>query len=59
MRILTSLLACLASIAAFAAPEIGQPAPAFTGTTLDGKTVRLADFKGKTVVLEWYNPGCP
>jgi thiol-disulfide isomerase/thioredoxin len=59
MRILTSLLACLASIAAFAAPEIGQPAPAFTGTTLDGKTVSLADFKGKTVVLEWYNPGCP
>ena len=31
----------------------------FTGKTLDGKTVSLADFKGKTVVLEWYNPGCP
>ncbi len=59
MRILTSLLACLASLAAFAAPEIGQPAPAFTGTTPDGKTVSLADFKGKTVVLEWYNPDCP
>ena len=59
MRILTSLLACLAAVASFAAPEVGKAAPEFTGTTLDGKTVSLADFKGKTVVLEWYNPGCP
>jgi len=59
MRILTSLLACLAAVAAFAAAEVGKPAPEFTGKTLDGKTVSLADFKGKTVVLEWYNPGCP
>jgi thiol-disulfide isomerase/thioredoxin len=59
MRILTSLLACLAAVASVAAPEVGQAAPEFTGKTLDGKTVSLADFKGKTVVLEWYNPGCP
>ena len=59
MRILTSLLACLAAVASFAAPEVGKAAPEFTGKTLDGKTVSLADFKGKTVVLEWYNPGCP
>ena len=59
MRILTSLLACLASVAAFAAAELGKPAPEFTGKTLDGKTVNLADYKGKTVVLEWYNPHCP
>jgi hypothetical protein len=26
---------------------------------LDGKPVKLADYKGKVVVLEWYNPGCP
>ena len=38
---------------------MGQPAPAFTATDTSGKTVRLADFKGKTVVLEWVNPGCP
>ena len=38
---------------------VGQPAPAFTATDTSGKTVRLADFKGKTVVLEWVNPGCP
>jgi thiol-disulfide isomerase/thioredoxin len=59
MRILPTLLACLMAVVSFAAPQIGQPAPDFTGKTLDGKTVSLADFKGKTVVLEWYNPGCP
>jgi len=59
MRILPTLLACLMAVVSFAAPQIGQPAPDFTGKTLDGKTVSLADFKGKTVVLEWYNPDCP
>ena len=59
MRILTSLLACLAAVASYAAAEVGKAAPEFSGKTLDGKTVSLADFKGKTVVLEWYNPGCP
>jgi peroxiredoxin len=39
--------------------EIGQPAPDFTLPDLDGHPVHLADFKGKTVVLEWFNPGCP
>lgn len=38
---------------------IGQPAPAFTARDTAGRTVSLADFKGKTVVLEWVNPGCP
>jgi len=39
--------------------EVGQPAPDFTLTDLDGKSVSLSQFKGKTVVLEWFNPGCP
>ncbi|WP_441289217.1 thioredoxin family protein [Sorangium sp. KYC3313] len=39
--------------------KIGQPAPDFTLPDLDGKPVKLADHKGKTVVLEWFNPGCP
>ena len=39
--------------------EVGKAAPAFTLKDLDGKEVKLADFKGKTVVLEWFNPGCP
>lgn len=41
------------------AATVGQPAPAFTLTDLAGKTHSLADFKGKTVVLEWVNPECP
>jgi len=53
--------ACLigAMPAATAAPAVGQPAPAFTATDVDGRTVRLADFRGRHVVLEWNNPGCP
>lgn len=37
----------------------GQPAPGFVLKDLNGKTVQLSEFKGKTVVLEWHNPGCP
>lgn len=44
---------------AFAAAAVGQPAPAFSALDTSGKTVSLADFKGRTVVLEWVNPGCP
>lgn len=39
--------------------KVGQPAPAFTLTDANGKTHSLADFKGKTVVLEWTNADCP
>ncbi|MDP1556541.1 MAG: redoxin domain-containing protein [Hyphomonas sp.] len=42
-----------------AAPASGTPAPAFTGLTSAGETISLADFAGKTVVLEWTNDGCP
>lgn len=48
-----------ASAAPAAAAEIGKPAPDFTLNDLDGKSVSLASFKGKTVVLEWFNPECP
>ncbi len=47
--------ACIARGAA----EVGQPAPEFTLTDSRGQTHSLADFKGKTVVLEWVNFGCP
>ena len=40
-------------------PTIGQPAPDFSATDSQGKTRHLADFKGKTVVLEWTNADCP
>ena len=42
-----------------AAPEVGQPAPDFSATDINGKTVKLSDFKGKIVVLESYNLDCP
>ncbi len=38
---------------------LGQAAPDFSLPDLDGKGVRLSDFRGKTVVLEWFNPECP
>jgi AhpC/TSA family len=44
---------------AHAAAAVGQKAPDFTLKDTTGKSVSLADFKGKTVVLEWVNPGCP
>ena len=45
--------------AAQAASSVGQLAPNFTLSDTSGKSVSLTDFKGKTVVLEWVNPGCP
>ena len=45
--------------AASAAPQIGQPAPEFTGTDSKGNPVRLSQYRGKTVVLEWTNADCP
>jgi peroxiredoxin len=41
------------------AAKVGQPAPAFHAVDVAGKTVGLADYAGKTVVLEWTNDGCP
>jgi peroxiredoxin len=39
--------------------EVGKPAPDFKGRDLAGKERTLAEFRGKPVVLEWNNPGCP
>ena len=50
----------LAAAPAFAdRPAVGSAAPAFSLPDSGGKTHSLADFKGKYVVLEWTNPGCP
>jgi hypothetical protein len=51
-------LAVIAAPAA-AAPVVGQAAPNFRLADVNGKPVTLSDFRGKTVVLEWNNPGCP
>jgi peroxiredoxin len=56
----TILLAALLAVAAPAlAADVGQPAPEFALQDLDGKVHKLSDYRGKTVVLEWFNPGCP
>src|SRR4051812_9508110 len=39
--------------------EVGQVAPDFTLTAIDGTRHALSEFKGRTVVLEWVNPECP
>lgn len=54
-------LSVLVSFAAAsqAAPSLGQPAPDFSLSDTAGQRVKLSDFRGKYVVLEWTNPGCP
>ena len=44
---------------ALQSPEIGSQAPAFAARGSDGKTYELSQFKGKFVVLEWFNNECP
>jgi peroxiredoxin len=39
--------------------KVGEAAPKFTLMSTEGKEVKLEDFKGKIVVLEWFNPECP
>lgn len=63
--LLAATLAASAVAAAIALPSpaaapaaIGQPAPNFTATDVNGRSVSLADFRGRTVVLEWFNPRC-
>ena len=54
-----ALVAALALPTAALAATVGQAAPEFELRDTSGKAVKLADFKGKHVVLEWTNPGCP
>jgi peroxiredoxin len=59
-RLLVVLAAAVAIAApAYAAPVLGQAAPEFRAVDADGKTRALSEFRGKTVVLEWTNNGCP
>jgi peroxiredoxin len=59
MKFLLSALMLAALPAVAATAVVGQPAPTFSVSNASGRPVSLADFKGKTVVLEWVNPGCP
>lgn len=53
------LCAALFLAEAEAQVKIGAPAPEFSLSSVDGRTVRLSDYHGKIVVLEWINFGCP
>jgi peroxiredoxin len=54
-----NLLALLAVASPALAADVGRAAPEFALADLDGKVHRLSDHRGKIVVLEWFNPGCP
>lgn len=56
--ILSSVL-CLYSINSFADVLPGDISPDFKLKNLDAKEISLSDFKGKYVVLEWFNKDCP
>ena len=49
----------LSAGAALAGVEVGQPAPDFSLPDTNGQTHQLSQYKGKWVVLEWYQPDCP
>lgn len=53
------LAAALAAGTLTAAPQVGQPAPPFTGVDTTGKTWSLGDLKGQPLILEWTNHDCP
>jgi len=57
-RILVVVMLCAVPLL-IAAAKVGDAAPEFTATASNGKIVRLADYRGKYVVLEWHNNGCP
>ena len=61
---ITALIVTLVSLASTATASaetavVGKPAPDFKLSDAQGKDTSLSQFKGKTVVLEWYNPTCP
>lgn len=57
--VMTLFTAALLTAPAFAAARVGEAAPDFSGVGSDGKSYRLSQYKGKFVVLEWHNQGCP
>ncbi len=55
---LAMMALALASSSAFALKP-GDPAPDFKGTDSNGKPETLTQYRGKFIVLEWTNQGCP
>jgi peroxiredoxin len=59
MQLLAIGAVSLAAASALAAAAPGQPGTDFTLTDITGKPRKLADLRGKYVVLEWFNSECP
>jgi hypothetical protein len=59
LLLISALGAALSLGVSAMAAEVGQPAPDFTLTDIDGHTHTLSSYQGKLVVLEWVNPECP
>ncbi len=59
--LLITALASLTATSLFAAesPKVGSAAPDFSLADAKGKTHSVSEYKGKFVVLEWFNPECP
>jgi AhpC/TSA family len=58
-RFIMHACALLLLVASAFAVKVGEPAPGFTAVDSNGKQQHLSDYKGKYVVLEWHNQGCP
>lgn len=50
---------CTGALSAAETPKAGAPAPGFSLTDSHGQKHSLGEYKGRYVVLEWFNPGCP
>jgi len=61
MKLLLIAIAALVTGPLYAAdvPPVGSAAPDFSAPDTNGKTHSLSQYKGKYVVLEWFNPECP
>jgi peroxiredoxin len=59
MKTTFALFTAMTLASAALAVEVGKPAPDFSATAINGKTVKLGDYKGRIVVLESYNSDCP
>jgi len=57
--VVLALVSAAASASASAQAVFGHPAPSFSVLDASGRARSLAEFKGKVVVLEWWNPECP
>src|SRR6266702_6458637 len=60
-KLILTAITALAAGALYAAdvPPVGSAAPDFSAPDANGKTQSLSQYKGKYVVLEWFNPECP